>query len=475
MENIRKRAYHSGLRRSFVLYVLVTLAAAAGLSGLVIWGCVSVQSYMLPDPNAVFLNIEKTYADGSGTATSVRMPLDGAEIALPELAYGNGSGINMETGNGGNAENGTDAGTEEGGAYTETDSSGENVRYSVSAVTASIDSLTPRRKLVYRGSQIGMVALPAAFSLGGILLCGFAFYRRKLKTPILLLSSAAEQIARQNLDFRISYKSGDEMEALCTSFEQMRRTLRENNRKLWEMVEERRRLQSSVAHDLRNPIAIIRGYAQYLQMQLSRDEINREKIDDLADNILETSRRLERYTDSLRTISRLEELEIRPVSLDFSELSSDMKNDFLLLTKEKNLELVWKNNISEKDVVLDAQVLYRILENLIGNALRFAGERIEVMFSWENGFLAVTVADDGAGFPEQMLKEGEAYAGTGSDREHMGIGLMICRILCRKHGGKLWLSNSGQGGGVVRVILAEGKYSGLSAGSRTGENTLTEI
>lgn len=459
MENIRKRAYHSGLRRSFVLYVLVTLAAAAGLSGLVIWGCVSVQNYLLPDPNAVFLNIEKTYADGSGTTTSVRMPLDGAEIALPELAYGNGSGINMETGN---AENETDAGTEEGGAYTETDSSGENVRYSVSAVTASIDSLTPRRKLVYRGSQIGMVALPAAFSLGGILLCGFAFYRRKLKTPILLLSSAAEQIARQNLDFRISYKSGDEMEALCTSFEQMRRTLRENNRKLWEMVEERRRLQSSVAHDLRNPIAIIRGYAQYLQMQLSRDEINREKIDDLADNILETSRRLERYTDSLRTISRLEELEIRPVSLDFSELSSDMKNDFLLLTKEKNLELVWKNNIPEKDVVLDAQVLYRILENLIGNALRFAGERIEVTFFRENGFLAVTVADDGAGFPEQMLKEGEAYAGTGSDREHMGIGLMICRILCRKHGGKLWLSNSGQGGGVVRVILAD-------------KNNLTEI
>ena len=233
---------------------------------------------------------------------------------------------------------------------------------------------------MYRGSQIGMVALPVVFSLGGILLCGLAFYRRKLKTPILLLSSAAEQIACQNLDFQISYKSGDEMEALCTSFEQMRRTLRENNRKLWEMVEERRRLQSSVAHDLRNPIAIIRGYAQYLQMQLSRDEINREKIDDLADNILETSRRLERYTDSLRTIGRLEELEIRPVSLDFSELSSDMKNDFLLLAKEKNLELVWENNIPEKNVILDAQVLYRILENLIGNALRFAGNELKLCF-----------------------------------------------------------------------------------------------
>ncbi len=475
METIRKKTQLSGLRRSFVLYVLVTLAVVAGLSGLVIWGCISVQNYLLPDPNEVFLNIEKTYADGSGTTTMVRMSLDEAEQALPELSYGYGSGTNPETGNGENAENGTDAGTEEGGEYAETDSSGEIVRYSVSAVTTSTDSLTPRRKLVYRGSQIGMVALPAAFSLGGILLCGFMFYHRKLKAPISLLTSAAEQISRQNLDFRLSYQSGDEMEALCASFEQMRRTLRENNRKLWEMVEERRRLQSSVAHDLRNPIAIIQGYAQYLQMQLSRDEINREKIDDLADNILETSRRLERYTDSLRTIGRLEEMEIRPVSLDFSELSSDMKKDFLLLTKEKNLELVWKNTVSENNVVLDAQMLYRILENLMGNALRFAEKRIEVTFSGEDGVLEVTVTDDGKGFPEKILKAGEAYAGAGSDGEHMGIGLVICRILCRKHGGKLLLSNSDQGGGVVKVILADENYSRLSDYNHTGGNSLTEI
>ena len=53
-------------------------------------------------------------------------------------------------------------------------------------------------------------------------------------------------------------------------------------------------------------------------------------------------------------------------------------------------------------------------------------------------------------YMEQMLKEGEAYAGTGSDREHMGIGLMICRILCRKHGG-IDLSS---GGGIDQSTLA---------------------
>ena len=97
------------------------------------------------------------------------------------------------------------------------------------------------------------------------------------------------------------------MGALCASFEQMRQTLKENNQKLWDMLEERRRLQGSVAHDLRNPIAIIQGYAQYLQLNLSGGGISKEKISFVVANILQTSHRLERYTDSLRTISRLEE------------------------------------------------------------------------------------------------------------------------------------------------------------------------
>ena len=210
-----------------------------------------------------------------------------------------------------------------------------------------------------------MIALPIFFSLAGILLCGLLFYRNKLKTPILLLTSATKQIADQNLDFQISYPSADEMGTLCASFEQMRQILKENNQKLWDMLEERRRLQGSVAHDLRNPIAIIQGYAQYLQLSLSGDKISREKISSVVANILHTSHRLERYTDSLRTISRLEELEVQVQPVNFASLSSDMREDLSLLTEEKNLELDWENTVVEEGLNLDTKILYRILENLI--------------------------------------------------------------------------------------------------------------
>ena len=137
----------------------------------------------------------------------------------------------------------------------------QNVKYSVTKIENSFTALSPKRQLVYQASQIGMIVLPVFFSLTGILLCGLLFYWMKLKTPILLLASATQQIAEQGLDFQISYPRADEMGALCASFEQMRQFLKENNQKLWDMLEERRRLQRSVAHDLRNPIAIIQGYS----------------------------------------------------------------------------------------------------------------------------------------------------------------------------------------------------------------------
>lgn len=419
----------SGLRSSFILYVLTTLVVVALLSGLTIWGCVTIQKALLPDSNLVYLTIQRSDSDGNEITTTVPMPLNDV---LKEIS----SMISIED--------------------TEGDilSGEQNVKYSVTKIENSFTALSPKRQLVYQASQIGMIALPVLFSLVGILLCGLLFYRKKLKIPISLLTSATKQIADQNLDFQISYPSADEMGVLCTSFEQMRQILKENNQKLWDMLEERRRLQGAVAHDLRNPIAIIQGYAQYLQLSLSGDKISREKISSVVANILHASHRLERYTDSLRTISRLEELEVQVQPVNFASLSSDMREDLSLLTEEKNLELDWENTVARKELNLDTKILYRILENLIGNAVRFANRKIKVQFSYCQGLLTTTVSDDGPGFPQKVLNSKDSYVYMRSDDEnHLGMGLAICRVLCRKHGGQLTLSNSDRGGAVIKFVL----------------------
>lgn len=425
METIKFR----GLRSSFILYVLTTLILVAILSGLTIWGCITLQKTLLPDSNQVYLTIQKSDSDGNETTTTFPMALNDVLKEIPSL-------ISMED--------------------TEGDipSDDQTFKYAVTKIENSFSALSPKQKFIYQASQTGMIILPIFFSLAGILLCGFLFYRKNLKTPLSLLASATKKIADQNLDFQISYPSEDEMGMLCASFEQMRQILKKNNQKLWNMLEERKRLQGAVAHDLRNPIAIIQGYAQYLLLNLSDNKISREKISSAVSNILQTSHRLERYTDALRTISRLEELDVQVQTVNFALLSSDMRKDLSLLTEERHLELDWENTVSRKELNLDAKILYRILENLISNAVRFANQKIKVHLSYDQGFLRVTVSDDGPGFSQKVLNSKDSYSCMNSDNEdHLGLGLSICRILCQKHGGQLTLSNADHGGAVIRFIL----------------------
>lgn len=80
-------------------------------------------------------------------------------------------------------------------------------------------------------------------------------YHKILEPPITVLMDATAHIQDRDLNFQITFDGQDELGQLCTAFEKMRQTLYENNRQLWSMLEERRALQASVAHDLRNSIA----------------------------------------------------------------------------------------------------------------------------------------------------------------------------------------------------------------------------
>lgn len=444
MEALSKARRFSGLRQVFFRYVLVTLALVAALSGAVIYGCLSLQHRLLPDSNQVYLTIQTVYSDGSQATQSERVALGDTLQNVP--LSDNAAALDMET-------SVITADGQEITYYTLTGKLEENRKYTITAIENSFSALSPRRQLAYRGSQVCMIALPALFSISGILLCGLLFDRRRLKAPIALLSWAANEISNQNLDFQLSYDSGDELGKLCTCFEWMRLTLRENHRQLWSMLEERKRLQSSVAHDLRNPIAIIQGYTEYLQLNLSKENFGTQQISLVADSIGQTARRLERYTDALGAISRLEELELQAEPVDFPALSSNLRDDLALLTEPQGPTLVWEDTVPRQRFRIDAKILYRILENLVGNALRFAKTRVTVRISLEGALLTVTVTDDGPGFPAKILEAQEGYGYVETDGEHMGMGLAICRILCRKHGGTLALSNGVHGGGSVKFTL----------------------
>ena len=425
MESLKKKYYNLPLRKFFVISVLFTICFVAALSGMVIFGCTAFRHYLLPDPNAVYLTIEQTLSDGS-TVTSVQLfEFDDDPQKFAQLV---------------------------------SDQKEQNTvldeKYSIQKIEKSYDTMGPRRKLAYQSCGVIMAAFPAVSSIIGILLCGLYFYKRKLAEPLKLLSDATAKIASKDLDVSIQYGFNDEMGALCQSFEHMRMTLYENNKILWKMLEERKLMQASIAHDLRNPIAIIEGYTEYLQLNLPNGKLSIQRILRISDNLNKAAKRLEYYTESIKMINQFEDVKMNPKKTPVLEFLKDIEDDFSIIASGSNIQLIVTNNLKDCFVKFDATAVYRILENIFGNAIRFAKEKITISFSTEKQYLIISVSDDGCGFSDDILENNSnLLLPKPKEDGHMGIGLTISRILCQKHGGNLELSNNEKNGATVKIII----------------------
>lgn len=415
------------LRRFLILTVCLSIGMVVLASVMIIGGCVAFRHWILPDPDAVYLTIEETFTDGTVDKSTYLLDFGDDLSSLPF--------IKMEY---------------DGVPVTEDI---KQTRYSIEKFETGMDSLSPKRKLAYQICGIIMFAAPIVLAFAAILLCCMYFYRRKLKIPISVLADATKQIAGQNLDFGIIYPCGDEMGELCRSFEDMRATLCENNKMMWNMLEERRLMQASVAHDLRNPIAIIEGYTEYLEKGLKSGEMDREKTIHIVQNLGAAAKRLEQYTESVRLLNQTEEARLERKSVDARKLLEDISEDLSLLSEQRGISLQVTGHMPQEEIQVDPALLYRVLENILSNGLRYAERKIQLAVTLQERMLMITVTDDGKGFPQEILNEtGKKLLASDKDG-HMGIGLSVSRLLCKKHGGKLELSNT-PGGACVKIALS---------------------
>lgn len=426
MESIKNKWFNLPLRRFFILTVFISTGIVIVLSVIVILGCVSIRHWILPDSNAVYLTIEETLENG--------------EVVTRQylLEYG-GSLESMFLTSGDNKEINTEAGVKKS-------------IYSVQKVENSFDMLSPKRKLAYQICGMTIIAAPMFFAFIGIIMCSIYFYRRKLKQPLELLAGATDKIVEQNLDFEINYDCRDEMGDLCRSFEKMRNALHKNNKEMWQMIEERRLMQASVAHDLRNPIAIIEGYAEYLETGLKSGKMNSDKMCHVVQNLNMAAKRLEQYTESIRQLNQSEEVQLSKKMYYAPKLAESIAEDLKLLSEKNGISLKVVRDLPDEKIQADIVLIYRVLENLMNNAIRYAKKEILLEFTLSQNIFTITLIDDGEGFSDEILKGKEKLLLTSGKNGHMGIGLAVSRLLCKKHSGSLELSNN-QGGACVKIKL----------------------
>jgi signal transduction histidine kinase len=227
-------------------------------------------------------------------------------------------------------------------------------------------------------------------------------------------------------------------------------------RKRAELAEERERtkmdLVSSLAHDIKNPLGIIMGYAEMLTEFLEERKGEKEHPE-LLERIQTSGQRIVNLVTGILDASKAEvgKLEIahRPVS--FNALLKDVirQQEAELQRKQLTLDLSLDDQLPE--VMGDAAQLDRVFWNLIGNAIKFtrSGGKISVSCKREDGHVSVAVQDTGIGIPQAELPllftQFKRLKGA-TKIEGAGLGLFIVKTIVEAHKGSIRVESvDGQG------------------------------
>ncbi|MBX9032476.1 HAMP domain-containing histidine kinase [Gordonibacter massiliensis] len=305
------------------------------------------------------------------------------------------------------------------------------------------------------------------------------FYRKRLAPGLTVLDDAAAKIADQDLDFTVSYDRSNELGRLARSFETMRASLAESQRALWRTAEERKRLNAAFAHDLRTPLTILKGKIELLEARVRSGDASPEQMHASFESLSAQVERLERYVAAMSGLQKLEDRVAEPAVQPFDAVAEAVKDIGRTLCRRtgeaegqtngsdathgtKRAERVAfalyvsaRCDADRPTLAVDRSLVEEVVENLVGNAARFAAARVEARLDVRDGFLVLAVEDDGPGFSPEALAHGCApFFSETPSKDHFGLGLNIAALLCDKHGGNLELDNRPEGGARATARFA---------------------
>ena len=274
------------------------------------------------------------------------------------------------------------------------------------------------------------------------------FLRSEIQSPVDTLIKASDKIRNDELDFTVECPTDNELGRLCGSFEDMRRNLYDSNYTLWKALEERKRLNSAFAHDLRTPITVLCGYAELIDK--CGGKLPPEKQAEIMTKMAAQVERLKSYTEKMSGVNKLEDIipDVKPVRFD--ELCRHISESGELLCGERFSFTAVGDG--ESLVNTDAELLMEVFLNLAANATHYAKTVVDCRAELRGSSLRLVVTDDGCGFSEDAMRQAwkPFYRDESEeDKTHFGLGLYICWLLCRKLGGGITIENAPSGGGMV--------------------------
>jgi signal transduction histidine kinase len=288
-------------------------------------------------------------------------------------------------------------------------------------------------------------------AIAATLLAGFALFfllTRRLSS----LAQAVEAFRRGQLDSRVPARGRDELGALGRSFNEMAAAIQAG-------LAARRDMVANISHDLRSPLASIRGNLETLL--LKERELPAAERRGFLEAALRSVDGFHRLVEELFELARLESGQARPRPESFppGELVQDVVLKLRPRAEAAGVRLAAELPAELPPAHGELGLIERLLTNLIENALRFtpAGGTVKVSLAAEDGGTRVSVSDTGSGIaPEDLPHIFERFYRADRSRPAggAGLGLAIARQIAELHGSRLEVESSPGRGSRFHFLLA---------------------
>ena len=285
-----------------------------------------------------------------------------------------------------------------------------------------------------------------AFGGGVLVAAAFAWYSsRRITTPLLQLSAAADEVAHGNYDIEVPSGGAGEIGVLAERFDQMAS-------RLGETEELERNFLMTVSHELRTPLTAIRGHVGALREGVvTDDELRAASLTVIAAE----AERLERLVGDVLDLAKLDahRFTVLQEEVDMERLVDRAYVTFSEEARRRGID--YRRELEAKPVIVsDGDRVLQIITNLLSNAFRWTpdGGSVGLELTATDGSVYVGVADSGPGIApserERIFRPFWSRGGGGT-----GLGLPIARELAAALGGRISLESSAETGSRFELML----------------------
>ena len=288
---------------------------------------------------------------------------------------------------------------------------------------------------------------------------GGYFLAQKSLSPIAEMSRKAEKIDAHNLYERLPVEhEEDELGSLAKSFNRLLERLNLS-------FEQQKRFMADASHELRTPVAIVRGESE---VSLTKDDRQSSEYRETITIMQKEAERMSRIIEDLFTLARADagENPLAKTSVYIEDILAETIKAFRSIGSKQGISLVF-NDKKEMPFEADEHLLRRLFTNLIDNAIKHTKTRVIVGASLENGRYKIEVSDDGEGIPvESQSQIFDRFYRVDKSRSRWkkspvgsgaGLGLSISRWIAELHNGTLELTRSDPEGTVFTLTFPASK------------------